>query len=512
MKYNYKKTILAVVTGLVLTGLNTGCSKIDDFGSTNTRSDASTIPLTKSLITSAESQIGGIMTSLAGGLRASLYAQHFAEEQYTEQSTYATPQLDYGTSYSGPLMDLQTIINLNTDAATKGSVAVTSGGSNGNQLAVAKILKAYWIWTLTDRWGDVPASEALKGAGNFSPAYDTQEAIYKSLFATLTEAIGNFDGGNAVVGDFIYSGNQGKWKKLANSLRMLMAINLSKKYPSASDWAANEFKAAFNDANGAITSNTDNFTAKYDGASAIATNVWYNTLNGRKDYDLSLTLADILTNMGDPRRNAFGTTGNPMPYGLTRDLAVAYTNSVSGNISRPFATKNTNTPVVIVPAAYTLLAQAEAVELGWIGGSGKTYYDAAVTASFAQWGAGSAATYLAGAADYNTGVGGGTNIGFKAGYTSIVGADAKTTTPLQRIYLQKYLASFGDGIQAWSIWRRTGVPNLVPTAFATNTPKAIPIRYTYGINEYATNTANVSAAAGKLSGGDIMSAKFWWLQ
>lgn len=169
-----------------------------------------------------------------------------------------------------------------------------------------------------------------------------------------------------------------------------------------------------------------------------------------------------------------------MPYGLMRDDAIAFSGTVNGNISRPFATRSKTAPVVIVSAASVLLAQAEAVERGWWTSAPKTaqqYYEDGVSASFAQWGASGAASYLSGAANYSTGAGGGTNIGNSSAFPSIVGADANTTTSLQRIQLQRYLASFGDGIQAWAEWRRTGVPNLKPTAYGTNDPKEIPRRY-----------------------------------
>lgn len=512
MKSMYKQSFIIAAAAFTI-GLAGGCAKVNDFGTQNTRTDASAIPLPSGLITSAQSQYGGLMTGLASGLRASLYAQQMSEEQYTEQSTYANPQLDFGGAYSGPLMDLQKVINLNTDPATRSTVAVLSSGSNGNQLGVAKILKVFWLWTTTDRWGDIPYSEALQGAQNLTPKYDKQSDIYPAMLNDLRSAIADFDGGATVKGDIFYSGNAGKWKKLANSLRMLIALRMSKVYPNAGEFAATEFVAAATDPAGAIVSNDDNLVATYTGASTIATNVWYNTLNGRQDYDLTLTLTDILTNMSDPRKAAFGTPGAGMPYGLTRDLAIAYAASVGGTLSRPFAVKNPTTPVVILPAAYVLLAQAEAIELGWwttAPASSKTLYEAGVTASFDQWGVPGAATYLNGPANFNTGAGGGNNIGFLAAFPSIVGADAQTTTPIKRIQLQRYLASFGDGIQAWCEWRRTGVPNLKATAYATNNPAAIPRRYTYGVNEYATNTKSVAEASARLTGGDVMSARMWW--
>jgi hypothetical protein len=497
--------MFAVAAGFTLAASNIGCAKIENFGSTNTRVDASAVPVTGYLLTNVEANLGGFMT---GGIRPSLYVQHWAETQYTDVSLYANPQLDFGATYAGSLMDVQKIIDLNLDPATQNSISVSTSGSNGNQLGVARILRAYMFWSITDRWGDIPYFEALKGAGNFTPAYDKQQDIYKDLLKELKEASASFDGGAAVTGDILYAGNQAKWKKLANSLRMLIALRMSKVDAAL---AQTEFALAYNDANGAIITNADNLVVPYDGATTTTTNAWYSALNGRRDYSFSLTLDNILANMGDGRKGAYATSGASFPYGLKRDDAVAFEGSVSGNVNRPINVKNTTTPIVIVPAAYVLLAMAEASDRGWIGGSAQTFYESGVTASFTQWGlsAAAATTYLAGAANYVSGAGGGTNIGANA-YGSIVGADAVTSTPRQRIQLQRYLASFGDGTQAWSEWRRTGIPRLKPTIYGTNTPKEIPRRYTYGVNEYASNPANVAIAAGRLAGGDVMSSRVWW--
>ena len=51
-------------------------------------------------------------------------------------------------------MNLQQVIDQNTNETTKGLAA--NYGSNANQIAIARILKAYVFQFITDRWGDVP--------------------------------------------------------------------------------------------------------------------------------------------------------------------------------------------------------------------------------------------------------------------------------------------------------------------------------------------------------------------
>jgi Starch-binding associating with outer membrane len=89
-----------------------------------------------------------------------LYSQYISETQYTETSNYSTQQVAWDGIYAGMLYDLQNIINQNTNTTTAASVAVN--GSNKNQIAVARIVKAYIYLTMTDRWGDLPMSEALQ--------------------------------------------------------------------------------------------------------------------------------------------------------------------------------------------------------------------------------------------------------------------------------------------------------------------------------------------------------------
>lgn len=509
MKKNLFKSLICILLGCVLMLCNSGCAKLADFGDINTRTDAAAVPVTSYLLTNVEANLGNLLTA---GINPSLYAQQFAETQYTEQSLYSVPQINFGPTYSGTLEDVQSIIDLNSDPATNSSLAVSTSGSNGNQLGIARILRAYIYWTVTDRWGDVPYSEALKGAKFLTPKYDKQEDIYRDLLKELKESIGNFDGGVTAKGDILYAGDVAKWKKLANSLRMMIALRMSKQYPDPGQFAATEFATSAIHPAGAITTNADNLVLTFDGQTPLTSNPWNPILSNRKDYAFSRTFSDILTNMSDGRRTSFASPGSSFPYGLERSDAVVFDGTVGNNPSRPFALKTPTTPVIIIPAAYTLLAMAEGVQRGWVALPGQTalsLYEAGVTASFSQWGASGAAAYLAGSANFNTGSGGGSNIGANS-FGSIIGSDALTATPLSRIHLQRYIASFGDGIQAWSAWRRTGVPNLKPTTFGSNSPKEIPRRYTYGAGEYANNPASVAAAAARLTGGDVANARVWW--
>ena len=511
---------LSLIT-LVIGGA--GCAKIDQFGTTNSNPNGITTPVTSALLTNVLSGLGGFGTNTV----TLLYPQLIAENQYTDRSLYSLPQFDMGGTYSGPLNDLQTIIDYNSDPKTAG--IASANGSNANQIAIARILKAYLFWVTTDRWGDVPYSEALKGAGNTSPKFDLQEDIYFGMIADLKAATASFDAGGPIKGDIIYGGNTASWKKLGNSLRMLMSMRLTKRYPAAGGKAAVEFAdAAAPGSGGFINSNADNFTLSFPGGSFK--NTWYLTYETRDDFASSKTLGDVLSGLGDTRSTVYGTNSVMFPYGLTRDLAVAYGNSVGNGQSRvlyqglptdPKNKRNENSPIFIIPAATVMLARAEAYERGWIAGgtaAAEADYNTAIALSFAQWGVSLPAGYLASAANYQTGAGvpaapGSGGIGAAAApYDNFRVAsnnvqDAVTTTKLARIALQRWIAAFPNGNEAWAEHRRTGVPNLKTTRFATG---VFVRRYVYSVNDYNFNNTQTKAAAARIAGGDVQDGRVWW--
>ncbi len=472
--------LLLIIASVAMIG--TSCSK---FGDTNVNPNATTTPSTAALLTNVEAQLGGFATQTRGGL----YAQQFSETQYTEVSLYALPKLDFDGTYAGPLYDLQNIIIYNTDEDKIPSAA--KFGSANNQIAIARILKAFIFWNLTDRWGDIPYSEALQGKANLTPKFDTQESIYKDILKELTEAKDQFDAGKAAVGDFLFAGNAGKWKKAANSLRMLVALRLSKRYPDPGQYAATEFAAAYNDADGFMESNADNVQLNYPGTAAFR-NPWFNLYNGRTDFAVSDVIYDALADLGDPRTAAFASSTTPFPYGLTRADAVDFANDNPGYAKILNSTyQAAKAPVVVVGYPNVALAIAEAGQRGWISAPVEAYYADAIQSSWDWWAVdGDIDAYL-GQAE-----------------VALTGA----ASDLQKIQLQQYFAYYPDGSQAWANWRRTGVPALTPTPAATNAGGQIPRRYTYGSNAYALNATNTAAAVAALAGGDTPDSRVWWDQ
>jgi hypothetical protein len=113
-------------------------------------------------------------------------------------------------------------------------IQLIEGKENKDELinlqAIARILKVWAVSKLTDTYGDVPYSESClpQEQAIYNPKYDTQQSIYQDLFKELKEATAQLDESKESYGsaDLIYGGDVVKWRKLANSLRLRLALRV----------------------------------------------------------------------------------------------------------------------------------------------------------------------------------------------------------------------------------------------------------------------------------------------
>lgn len=465
------------------------CEKIKDFDDVNNNPNATTEPITSALLTNALAGLGNTVWGNGLTVDAGLFAQFFSETQYTEASRYSKPVYNMDGFYAGAMYDLQNIINYNSDPETAGKAAAF--GSNANQIAVARILKAYYFWILTDSYGDIPYFEALKGDGNLQ--YDAQSDIYPALIQELKEAVDQFDGGAAMKGDILYNGNIARWKKFANSMRLLMALRLSDAPTTPATYARDEFNSALSHSAGVIESNADNATLVYPGGVYNHPLYQYYNITQRDDYAVSTTILNFLNANGDARRTVFGSSTVGFPYGLTRDDAVAFANA-NANYARLLhpSVRTATSPIVIIGAAHVYLARAEAAQRGWTAESAAAMYALGIQRSWEQWGVYDPAVFAA--------------------YLTQAAVNLAAGSPLEKIQTQQWIAWYPNGTQAWANWRRTGIPVLTP---APGTGLPIVRRIPYGPNDYNFNLANVEVAAARytVSGvDDSQNAPVWWDQ
>lgn len=433
--------------------------------------------------------------------------QHLAEVQYPNEDQYnrlqaGDTQGTFNNAYSSELEDLNKVI-----VAGKAADDPTIWGP-------ATVMLAYGFENLTDMWGDVPYSQALAGdsvGGTLTPAYDRQQDIYASLLQRLTDAASAMEGTSAPSGlgsyDIVYNGNTAQWVKLANSLRLRLALRMVNADPAT---ASAQLAAAIADPGGLILTDDDNAAINWPGDGTYD-NPWADNFQSRDDQRMSQTLMNIMLAHSDPRipiyaQKALSDSVYPggyggMPNGLTQDSAQKWFSYSSrpGLIFYPGATvygifgtsAGLATPSVFFTAAETNFILAEVAQRGLatVPQTATQYYDAGIAASMAQWGVsdGAANAYI--------------------GSAGVVYAGG--VPGLKQIASEKWVALYADGNQAWAEWRRTCIPVTVRAGPAAFVPY-VPRRFEYSQNETQVNAASIAAALTDMGGPDNFATRMWW--
>ncbi len=371
------------------------------------------------------------------------------------------------------------------------------GSRNTSYEGIALVLKSWIFSMLTDNWGAVPYSEAIKGEteGNFKPVYDSQEQIYNGILADLVTAEGLLAQGQPIVGgDLLYNGDVNKWRKLANSLRLRYLMRISNKVDVSSEMQS------IVDVGNIFESNDDNAVMVYPATTQVDSwPVSTSRIGSFDEHRLSLTSESVLKAYNDNRLFTwFQPTDNPdddpnlitgMPNGLSEDNASNY-NGGAKNVSRLnqplFFDSPNSVRAALMQYAEVQFILAEAAQRGMITGDAKTYYENGVAASFEYWNT-----------DQNI-----------PAYLSQPGVayDGK----LETIITQKWLASFLVGYEAWYDFRRTGLPSLIIPGPDNVNEDVVPVRFMYPDVEQSLNADNYQAAVAAMGGDDNINVKGWW--
>ena len=176
-----------------------------------------------------------------------------------------------------------------------------------------------------------------------------------------------------------------------------------------------------------------------------------------------------------------------------------------------------NTPGIWMTAAEMTFCRAEGALAGWsgMGGSVESLYNEAISLSFEQWGASGASDYInnstATPADYsdaNNGYGG--SHSKMSSITIKWDESASQEEKLERLIVQKWIALFPDGQEAWCEIRRTGYPKVFPVAQSTSYDIEVPNRIPFDYTEPVNNPANYAKAVALLGGEDNYATPLWW--
>jgi len=438
--------------------------------------------------------------------------QHFAtykdvpgigDKYYFQQGTY--PYDYFTTGYTTAVNEIGTTINaLNPDVP-----------ADVNKHAIARIFRVYIMHRLTDLYGDIPYSAAVKGytENDFTPAYDSQEAIYNDMLKELDEAAAKLNPATATfgAGDFIYSGDVTRWKKFAYSLMLRLGMRISKKSPAvAQTWVKKAIDG------GVITTDADIATMKYvDGSQAINRNPAaasmlsndYAVANGNSNTEggkLAQTFIDVLKTNKDPRLNVIAIvwnagkadTSSALQKGMPNGLLNKPSDFTSYSEPNPATILQYNAPFIIISAAEVNLLLAEAAIAGWWEGNAATAFSNAIGASMRNWSL--------------FGSGGVIAPERITAYQAAHPLTGSTEAMKAMIGQEKWVALFLDEQEIHANWRRTGYPALTPVNVAGNTTGGtIPRRLLYPPSEESVNSESLAEAIGR-QGANLMTTRVWW--
>ena len=372
-----------------------------------------------------------------------------------------------------------------------------------NYKAIGLIYKCWAYSILTDIYGDIPYSDAMKAAdGNVQPKFDTQKDIYTQILKDLDEANNLFDENKALTygGDNVYPSNSltsGKnvgiqrWKKFGNTLKLRLLLRLEKR--AAEMNTAAQINAILADPvkYPVFTSNADEGIYKFPNVYPYF-NPYYTArqLDWRDGTYYTKFFLGNLNNWNDPRRAVWAIPIAGVYQGIESGYPGTTEYVVGKNSSYVDALKTASNTGVMITYAEEEFIKAELALKGYnTGKTAKAHYEAGIAASMTQWGVSVPAGYL-----QQTGVN--------------FDENASMDKHLEKIITQKYYAYFFVDYQAWLEKRRTGYP-VLPRGTGIPVENQFPSRIPYPTYLQSLNPVNLKAAVAAM-GGDNSNVKVWW--
>ncbi len=390
-----------------------------------------------------------------------------------------------------------------------------------NYVAAARILKAYIFSIITDTYGDVPYSEAgLAYYGKiYTPRYDRQQDIYQDLFDELAAAAAQFNPSQqALDNDIVYKGNIDQWKRLANSLRLRLGMRLTR---IDAAMARKQVMAAI--AGGVMHHHSDNFLVIHENAAYpdLRGNGYAQALQEAQTYLRTIgcsTFVNYLKREKDPRLGAFFVNRDekgkditaythylPIPPGLywwderadytASDGTIIPHNNKYCVISPPFY--QLEAPFLHLSYAEVQFLLAEAAVRGWYNGNAQTLYRQGIRAAMQQL------------ENYP----GMQAISPQTIDSFVAAHPLLAENALEEINMQKWVAFFPNGYEAYANQRRSGWPVLAPITDIggeSETGGRIFRRLFYPSAEAYTNTRHYREAVDRMGGKDDWLQHVWW--
>jgi hypothetical protein len=390
----------------------------------------------------------------------------------------------------------------------------------------AKLLRVLVMSKATAIYG--PLIYSQYGTAGSTVLYDKESDLYNTFFAQLDTIQADFKANSSYAGfkkfDASYGGDIASWLKLTNSLRLRLAIRISKVAPAL---AKAQGEKALSDAAGLIIDNKYNFTTSLYGSKLPLATICFDWDDTRMDAGMESILIGLkdtrITKFFQPASDNTLYSDHPAyPYKGIRNGAYLANKDQHINFSKINDSFSSVTYRKHFTAAETYFLMAEAALRGWTGaGDAKTDYETGVKLSFADWGAGGVDAYLADATskpiDYIDPKDARNNFTSRSTVTVAWNEADSPELKLEKIITQKWINTFTNSMEAWVDMRRTGYPKLPynakndsndswGTIGATDFIKRMP----FVDAERTSNAAGVADATTKLGGPDKISTRLWW--
>ncbi len=385
--------------------------------------------------------------------------------------------------------------------------------------AMATLFKVFAAHRLADTFGPIPYS--TYGLSS-DVTFDSVESAYDLFFEELTEIAEKLREAETADPDADkiryakfdrsrYGGDYAVWIKVANTLRLRLALRISKVNPAK---ARQEAEAAVR--SGVLSAAEGSFEMTTGTVHPLETitEAWQETR-------FNASLESYMVGFDDPRLPKFAKPAQHAAFRGTFKGMRSGASFEKGNFFEYSQVNFNNNPYVkIMDVAESYFLRAEGALLGWdMGGSAKEFYESGIQASFASYGAGSADAYLNDdtkkPVDYVDPVNAANNARSLSSITVKWDDSASFGTSLERIITQKWISIYPEGQEAWSEFRRTGYPKLWPVVqnFSNgDVPDGGFIkRIPYPTSITNSSQSAVAEAVNKyLNGKDSMSTPIWW--
>lgn len=395
----------------------------------------------------------------------------------------------------------------------------SEGDLSKSYFALGSILRIAIVHRLSDCYGPLPYSK-VTGVDLRVP-YDTEEELYKSMLSDLKAAVEALDEtpiGDTSYKDYdsVYGGDLHKWATFGRSLMLRMAMRISRVAPEM----AREY-AEYAVRNGVIESNAMSAKVATIDNPAVKMNGW-------NDSRVGADIVEYMTAFGDPRTAAYFTEARGgKPFGLHVPPVESFKGD-SKQDTYSLVNVKKDSPIYVITAAEVSFLRAEGKLLGWAVGpkTAQQYYEEGIRLSCEQWGV-EVGDYL-----YVTSTRGGfEDEAFPSANVTDFSSDitvawetasGDTEKQLAKIITQKWIALYPyNTIEAWTEWRRTGYPNLLPASINSSADCQDIVqrdgkdyggmrRFTFSQKEKVNNKDNVTAIIPSLGGPDTHATDLWW--